>query len=384
MKKRLSEKLDSGIHALTGGRGITVVLVPGWPETAETYSEVFPLLAKNHSAIAVDQPKPGDSTPFEAGYNTGAISRTLDTSLRSRTQKGFHLVGRDVGACIGYAWAVQFPDRVKSLTLLDSALPRLVRPRNCPVPFEVKLKLWQFSFNSIPELPELLTEDRERVFIEWFFRNKAVHLERIPAENREAYVQCYSKPGGMSQGFAYYRAATQSASPNVEFSKHKLEMPVLALGGSGAQSDNLRISMETLPSNVPGGVIEDCGHYVMEEQPEVLAHRRLDFIKHVEGPALLKPFLLSSVIGCAVGLLYAELRVKNPAPPLVGSRSARCLGPWANSVLCQPLSRVRGARSSSRIQAGCARAMDTRPAPRYRRSGLNRKRKSINRKLASI
>jgi pimeloyl-ACP methyl ester carboxylesterase len=68
-----------------------VVLVPGWPKTAEAYSEVFRLLAKNHSVIAVDPPRPGDSTPSEAGYNTGAISRTLDTSLRSRTQKGFHL-----------------------------------------------------------------------------------------------------------------------------------------------------------------------------------------------------------------------------------------------------------------------------------------------------
>jgi len=41
--------------------------------------------------------------------------------------------------------------------------------------------------------------------------------------------------------------------------------------------------MESLASNVSGGVIEDCGHYVMEEQPDVLAHRLLEFIKHVEG-----------------------------------------------------------------------------------------------------
>jgi pimeloyl-ACP methyl ester carboxylesterase len=63
-------------------------------------------------------------------------------------------------------------------------------------------------------------------------------------------------------------------------------MPVLAIGGSGAQGDNLRLSMESLASNVSGGVIEDCGHYVMEEQPDVLAHRLLEFIKHVEDPAL--------------------------------------------------------------------------------------------------
>ena len=35
MKTWLSETLDLGIHALTGGQGTTAVLVPGWPETAE-------------------------------------------------------------------------------------------------------------------------------------------------------------------------------------------------------------------------------------------------------------------------------------------------------------------------------------------------------------
>jgi pimeloyl-ACP methyl ester carboxylesterase len=286
MKTWLSETLDLGIHALTGGQGTPVVLVSGWPETAEAYSEVFPLLAKNHSVIAVDPPGLGDSKPSEAGYDTGAISRTLETSLLSRSKSGFHLVGHDVGAWIAYAWAAQFPDRVKSLTLLDSALPGLVPPQKFPLPYEVNIKLWQFSFNSIPELPELLTSGHEREYLDWFFRNKAVQLNRIPAENRERYVACYSKPGGMSQGFAYYRATPQSASQNVEFSKHKLQMPVLALGGSGAQGDNLRLSMETLASNVSGGVIEDCGHYVMEEQPEALAHRLLEFIKDVEARAL--------------------------------------------------------------------------------------------------
>jgi pimeloyl-ACP methyl ester carboxylesterase len=281
-----SEILDLGIHALTGGHGSTIVLVPGWPQTAEAYSEVFPLLAKIHNVIAVDPPGLGDSTPSTAGYDTGEISRTLEESLRPRGNDGYHLVGHDVGAWIAYAWAAQFPNRAKSLTLLDSALPGLTSSWNFPLPYELNLKLWQFSFNAIPDLPELLTKDREREYLDWFFRNKAVHLERIPASNRERYVACYSRPGGMSRGFAYYRAAAQSASQNVEFSKTKLKMPVLALGGSGAQGDNLRSSMLSLASDVSGGVIEDCGHYVMEEQPKAVASRLIDFINKVEGTAL--------------------------------------------------------------------------------------------------
>jgi pimeloyl-ACP methyl ester carboxylesterase len=73
MKTWLSETLDLGVHALTGGHGSTVILVPGWPETAEAYSEVFPLLAKSHSVIAADPPGLGDSTPSEAGYDTVVV-----------------------------------------------------------------------------------------------------------------------------------------------------------------------------------------------------------------------------------------------------------------------------------------------------------------------
>ncbi len=99
---------------------------------------------------------------------------------------------------------------------------------------------------------------------------------------RERYVACYAKRGGMSQGFAYYRAAALSASQNAGFGQHELQMPVLALGGSSGMGDKLKTMMEVLAVNVEGSAIEDCGHYVMEEQPEVLADRLLAFFKDVE------------------------------------------------------------------------------------------------------
>jgi pimeloyl-ACP methyl ester carboxylesterase len=51
-----------------------------------------------------------------------------------------------------------------------------------------------------------------------------------------------------------------------EFAKTKLAMPVLALGGEIGMGDRLLKSMEPLAVHVEGGSIEDCGHYVMEEQ----------------------------------------------------------------------------------------------------------------------
>jgi pimeloyl-ACP methyl ester carboxylesterase len=81
------------------------------------------------------------------------------------TEGPYHLVGHDIGAWIAYAWAAQFPDRLKSLTLLDASVPGCSAPREFPLPYEANIKLWQFSFNALPELPEILTQGRESDFI---------------------------------------------------------------------------------------------------------------------------------------------------------------------------------------------------------------------------
>lgn len=278
-----SETLKHGVYALSGGTGSTVVLLPGWPETAEAYSEIFPTLAEHHRVLAIDLPGLGESAPSGVGYDTGAISRLLYEALQVKGAGPIHLVGHDVGGWIAYAWAAQFPEGLKSLTLLDTAVPGLGKSLTFPLPYEVNVKLWQFSFNTLPDLPEMLTQGRERELFDWLFDKKSAHPERITSERRSRYVQCYERPGGMTQGFAYYRAVAKSAQQNLALSHRKLSMPTLALGGDKAVGDNLRQSMEGFVERVEGGVVEDSGHYVMEEQPEQVADRLLAFFRAVEG-----------------------------------------------------------------------------------------------------
>ena len=271
--------LLGGIHAYTGGAGPTAVLLPGWPETAEAYSEIFAQIANHFKVFAINPPGLGDSSSPEA-YDTGTVAKVLSAALPSAPE-GLHLVGHDVGGWIAYAWAAQFPQQVKSLVLLDTAVPGLAAPQSFPLPPEVNEKLWQFSFNTLPDLPEILTAGRERELFDWLFQHKATQLNRIPQSNRDHYIQSYSRPGAMTRGFAYYRAVAESAAQNKVFSQSKLTMPVLALGGSGATGARLKQSMEPHTLDIEGGVIPDCGHYMMEEQPEIVAEAIVDFLKRV-------------------------------------------------------------------------------------------------------
>ncbi|PLB50428.1 alpha/beta-hydrolase, partial [Aspergillus steynii IBT 23096] len=277
-----SKRLLQGINAIVGGQGPPVVLVAGWPQTAEAYSDLFEPLSKHHQFFALDPPGLGDSAPSPNGYDTAAISKTLAESLNDVIKEPYHLVGHDIGGWIAYPWAAQFPSRIKSLSILDAAVPGLTPPQQFPLSYETNLRLWQFSFNALPELPEILTQGRERELLTWFFNLKTAHPETFPKERLESYIQSYARPGAMSRGFEYYRAVGTSAKQNVEFAKKPLDVPVLALGGSKSVGGNMVRLAQNLASNVQGGEIEDCGHFVVEEKPDDVAEKLMGFFKQVE------------------------------------------------------------------------------------------------------
>jgi len=80
-------------------------------------------------------------------------------------------------------------------------------------------------------------------------------------------------------GFEYYRATSKDISHNNENMKTKLAMPVLALGGSGGKGRGLQVmeNMKELATNVKGGEIAHCGHWLPEEQPDTVAREMLNF-----------------------------------------------------------------------------------------------------------
>ncbi|QKX59341.1 uncharacterized protein TRUGW13939_06475 [Talaromyces rugulosus] len=286
--------LSHGIRAITGGStsrsAPLVVLLAGWPETAEAYSSIFEPLSQRHRFVALDPPGLGYSAA-PPSYDTKTISQILadavhsDNTLCEGPEQRYHLVGHDIGSWIAYPWAAQHQSRVRSLTILDAGVPGLLpAPASYPLPHEVNMKLWQFSFNALPELPEILIQGRERELLSWMFKYKtaAAAAHPVSTENFERYVSCYARPGAMSRAFEYYRAFNESASQNTGFAETPLSIPLLALGGSaGGVGDRITQMVAGIAEQVQGGGIEDCGHFVIEEQPEVVSQRLLDFFDSV-------------------------------------------------------------------------------------------------------
>jgi pimeloyl-ACP methyl ester carboxylesterase len=114
-------------------------------------------------------------------------------------------------------------------------------------------------------------------YLSWFYQNLAYNPAAITQEDINEYVSKYSAPGGMRAGFEYYRALPQDAIQNMNYSKTKLPMPVLALGGGYIPVFGGNITMPTIfygmnqvAQNVRAIIVPNSGHWIQEEQPILL------------------------------------------------------------------------------------------------------------------
>jgi pimeloyl-ACP methyl ester carboxylesterase len=278
-------RLAHGIRAIAGGQGQRppLIVIPGWPQTAEAFGGIFEALAEKHRFFALDPPGLGDSSA-PSSYDTTTVSKLMAEAIHDVVGDGpYHLIGHDVGGWIAYPWAAQFQSRVKSLSILDASIPGFLPQFQFPMSRRTNMRLWQFSFFALPDLPEILTRGRERELLTWFFNLKTVNTDSFRKDHFERYIQTYSKPGAFSRSFEYYRAFEKSAEQNLEFAKRPLDVPTFALGGaSSVGASMVDLVQKFAASKVSGGAIDDCGHFLPEEQPSAVAQKLLEFLDTVD------------------------------------------------------------------------------------------------------
>lgn len=179
---------------------------------------------------------------------------------------------------------MNYPADVRRLVLTESNIPGVTTFASAGIPSEaVNLKSWQFAFNRLNDLPEMLIQGRERAYLAWIFATKSFRTYAIDSAALEEYTRQYSAPGAMRAGFTWYRAnfdAEGLAQAKARAAK-RLTMPVLALGGSEGVGDALRATVATIGDRVQGGSITGsmagCGHFLPEECPDELTDSVLKF-----------------------------------------------------------------------------------------------------------
>jgi pimeloyl-ACP methyl ester carboxylesterase len=269
---------DVRLHYVTAGSGLPVVLLHGWPQSWYEWRHIIPALAERYYVIAPDLRGLGDSSRPTEGYDKrtvgGDIWRLAHDVLGI---DAFYLVGHDWGGPTAYAVAAAHPAAVRKLAILDVTIPGDGRPN-----ISQGGRRWHHAFHQTPDLPESLVTSREDIYLGWFYRNYGARPDAIAEADIAEYLRVYRQPGALRAGFNYYRAIPQDMADNAATAAaFKLPMPVLALGGDRSWGRGMEVveSLRALAVDVRGGMLDNCGHWMPEEQPAELLRWLLAFFE---------------------------------------------------------------------------------------------------------
>jgi pimeloyl-ACP methyl ester carboxylesterase len=252
------------IHVRVGGHGPAVVLLHGYGETGDMWSPLAADLVRDHTVIVPDLRGLGLSSKPAGGFDKKTQGEDVAGVLDRLNVKQADVVTHDIGNMVGFAFAMEHPDRVRRFVLIDAPVPGVG-------PWEEILKnplLWHFRFGG-PDM-ERLVKGRERIYLDRFWNEFSADPKRFDEASRAHYAKLYAMPGAMHSGFEQFHAFDQDAIDNRAWlaSKGKLTMPVLALGGEKSFNTQMADVMRAGATDVTGAIVPDSGHWIMEENPD--------------------------------------------------------------------------------------------------------------------
>ncbi|MFD8382833.1 alpha/beta fold hydrolase [Streptomyces sp. NPDC059679] len=270
----------TSLHYRTGGSGPAVVLLHGVPKTGYHWRHLVPELTPHHTVVVPDLRGLGDSAHPADGYDSATMSDDIAALMAHLGHESYSVMGEDWGAVIGYQLAARHRAHVNALVFAEALFPGFgFEDHTALTPENVLsgMHLWHLGFYFQPDVPEMLIAGHERELITYMLKNERSHPDTATAEAVDEYVRCYSMPGGIRSMLAIYRAMLIDAEQNRQAARKKLDIPVLALGGSAFIGDRNETQMRLMAHDVTGHVF-DAGHDLAEEVPDEVAAVILPFL----------------------------------------------------------------------------------------------------------
>ena len=270
-----------------GGKGPPLLLLHGNPQTHAMWHRVAPVLAQRFEVICPDLVGYGFTTKppvsaDHAAYSKRAVAADLIALMRGLGHERFAMVGHDRGARVAHRMALDWPDAVQKLCLLD-IVPTLHHFESGGMDFAMGYYHWFFLAQPHPKPERMILRDVE----DWF----DMHTSREPKgkgffhpEARADYLAALHEAGTVQGICEDYRAAATIDLAHDRASRavgDKLRCPLLALWGAKGKIatwyDALAIWRDYAAGPVEGGAVAS-GHYLAEEAPEEVLGRLATFL----------------------------------------------------------------------------------------------------------
>lgn len=275
------------IHCRIGGEGPPLLLLHGHPQTHVIWHKVADQLAENFTVVAADLRGYGDSdkppaSDASASYSKRIMARDQLMLMQSFGFTQFSVLAHDRGARVAHRLALDHPDAVSRMVLLDIA-PTLAMYTQANEEFARAYWHWFFLIRPTP-LPETLIEADPENYLRTVMGTRSAGMGPFTDDAFSEYLRCLKLPGAAIAICEDYRA---SAGLDLEHDQadidagNKLKCPLLALWGEKGTVGRCFSPLhewQKVALNVEGNALAS-GHYIAEEIPELLLEYTLDFLK---------------------------------------------------------------------------------------------------------
>lgn len=273
------------LRARRGGSGPPLLLLHGHPQTQVMWHAVADRLAQQFSVVLMDLRGRGDSqrlpaSPEHTLYSKRAMAGDAVAVMRHFGFERFALCGHDRGARVAHRLALDHPDALTRLMLLDIA-PTLAMYEGTTEAFARAYWHWFFLIQPAPT-PERAIEADPVAWLREGMGSRWAGLAAFTPEALAEYERCIAIPGSATAICEDYRA---SATIDLEHDRadrnagRRVQVPTRVLWGAhgvvGRCFDALALWRD-VATEVSGRAL-DGGHYLAEEQPAELLADMLAF-----------------------------------------------------------------------------------------------------------
>ena len=269
------------------GQGEPLLLLHGHPQTQAIWHKVAPYLTSQYSVVLADLRGYGDSGKPEPDadhylYSKREMAQDQYELMLALGFKQFSVIAHDRGARVAHRLALDHPQAVKRMVLMDIA-PTLSMYQQTNEEFARAYWHWFFLIRPAP-LPEALISHDADLYLRSVMGSRSAGMQPFTDEAYADYLRCLQLDGTARGICEDYRASAsidlQHDQIDLEASR-KVQCPLLILWGEQGTVGKCFKPLEEwakVAEQVTGEALP-CGHYIAEEQPELLLEKVLPFLR---------------------------------------------------------------------------------------------------------
>ena len=274
---------ETRIFLRSKGSGPPLLLLHGFPQTHVMWHRVAPVLARKFTVICADLRGYGGSgcppsTPDHAPYSKRSMAQDMVSVMERLGFRRFSVAGHDRGGRVAYRLALDHPDRIQRLAVLDILPTDTVWDR---ADARFALAFWPWSLLAQPApLPERILMSSAEDIVDDALGNWGSSADAFPADVRAHYMKALQSADHAHAICEEYRAAATLDRDHDKADRangRRIACPLLVLWSKHGALDTWYESesgplglWRTLADDVRGHAI-DAGHFFPEEVPEQTA-----------------------------------------------------------------------------------------------------------------